>query len=192
MSETVKESKKENFIVKFFKEWGIALIGAALLALVINKFIFVNVSSPTPSMEPTIMVNERVFVSRIFSKDKLQRGDIVIFWSEERHNTMLKRVIGVSGDKIEIKENGDVIINGEKIQEEYVKRQIKEGSVYPGLNFGTYNVPEGKVFLMGDNRSNSRDSRYWNDPYVDCKEVKGVAKFIFFPFNKIRSLGKFK
>ena len=93
------------------------LIGIAIL---INKFVFYNVYIPSESMVPTLNVGDKLMVTRIYNTDNIKRGEVVVFYSEELQETVIKRVIGIPGDHIEI-DNGVVAINGEVIQEDYVK-----------------------------------------------------------------------
>ncbi|MCD3276275.1 signal peptidase I [Clostridium botulinum C/D] len=166
---------------KFFKEWIIPIGCAVILVGLIRCFCFFQVSVPTKSMYPTIKPGDRIIVTRIYNKDKLKRGDIIVFYSKELENTLIKRLIGLPGDKINIDIDGKVYINGQKVDEPYV--------VYNGGKIGEYKVPEGQYFFMGDNRENSWDARYWQNSFISGDDIKGRARFILFPFNR---LGKFK
>lgn len=165
----------------FFTDWIVPIGVAIILAFLINRFLFFQVSVPTKSMYPTIKPDDRIIVTRIYDKEKLERGDTVVFYSHELGETLIKRLIGLPGDEIIIDEHRDVYINGEKQTESYV--------VYNGGKGGEFKVPEGHYFFMGDNRANSWDSRYWQESYIDEDDIKGKARFILFPFNRF---GKFK
>lgn len=165
----------------FFREWVVPIGAAIILAVLIHKFVFFQVSVPTRSMYPTIKPGDRIIVTRIYHKESLKTGDIVVFYSDELKETLIKRLIGVPGDTVEVKDNGEVYVNSKKINQSYV--------VYNGGIGGTFKVPEGKYFFMGDNRANSWDSRYWNEHYISQDKIKGVARFIAFPFNRF---GNFK
>src|SRR3712207_2764033 len=117
------------------------------------------------SMYPTIKPGDRIMVSILHSQKSLHRGDIVVFNSKEENEYMIKRLIGLPGDDINITENGEVYINNEKIDEPYV--------VYNGGAFGKFKVPDNCYFFMGDNRNNSFDSRRWNNPYIQWEDIKG-------------------
>lgn len=164
---------------KIFKEWILPVILAISLALLINEFLLFKVEVPTGSMEPTIQVNDQFLVSKILNFENLKRGDILVFYNEELKSTMIKRLIGLPGDKVEIK-GDDIYINGEYLKEEYVK--------YGDSNSLTYEVPEGKYFFLGDNRANSADSREWENPYIDEKDIKGKAQIRIYPLNRFGSI----
>lgn len=165
----------------FFKDWIVPIGAAIILAVLINRFLFFQVSVPTKSMYPTIKPGDRMIVTRVYNKEKLKRGDTIVFYSDELGETLIKRLIGLPGDEIKIDENRNVYINGEKQAEPYV--------VYNGGKGGEFKVPEGHYFFMGDNRANSWDSRYWQEHYISGSDIKGKARFIVFPFNRF---GKFK
>lgn len=164
----------------FISEWGIPIISAIIIALLINKFLLFKVIIPSESMVPTLNVDDRLFVTRVYDLDNLKRGDIVVFYSEELQADLIKRLIGLPGDKIKI-ENGIVSVNGEVLKEDYIGTED---------NFnGEYEVPEGKYFFLGDNRLWSKDSRYWINPYIDGEDISGKAQIKVYPFNEI---GKIK
>lgn len=168
----MKKSEKNGF----FYEWVVPIIVAMVLALLINKFIIFKVYIPSESMVPTLNVDDRLFVTRVYNEEKLERGDIVVFNSEELGEKLIKRLIGLPGDKILI-DNGEVYVNGEKLVEDYI------GTV-DRFN-GEYEVPEGKYFFLGDNRLYSKDSRYWINPYIDGEDIIGKAQFKVYPFSEM-------
>lgn len=169
--------KKIFNISSFFKEWVIPIISALILAVLINKFVFFNVYlPPSGSMIPTLNNNDKVIVSRIYNMDNLKRGDIIVFYSKELNERLVKRLIGIPGDEIEIK-NGVVFNNGTELKEDYVKNN-KEYD-------GKFKVPEGKYFFLGDNRSISYDSRYWGNPYIDSSEIEGKVLLRYSPIKDI-------
>lgn len=167
----------KNPIVEFISNWILPVVAAIILAKVINVFLIFKVSVPTESMYPTIKKGDQIFVTKIYKPSNIKRGDIVVFKSEELNDLLIKRVVGLPGDKIEIKEDGSVYINGNIYPEEYVK--------YPSSKTGSFEVPEGKYLMLGDNRANSADARYWNNPYIDGSEIEGKAGLRVFPFNRI-------
>ena len=161
-----------------FSNWLIPIILAILLAVIINKFILYKIVVPSPSMSPTVEVGNQLFVTKVYNTSNIKRGDVLVFNSDELHELLLKRVIGLPGDNVEIKKDGSVYVNGEKIKEDYVK--------YPGGKTDmSFNVPEGKFLMLGDNRANSDDARYWANPYIDSKDIDAKAQIIIYPFNRI-------
>ena len=133
---------------KFIMDIVCPIILAVILALLINKFLIFKVEVPTSSMEPTIKVGEKFLVTKVYNFNNLKRGDIIVFKNKEKNEIMIKRLIGLPGDEIDVRGN-ELYINGEFIQEDYVKN--------PDGFFGEFKVPEGKYFFLGDNRKNSAD-----------------------------------
>ena len=148
------------------------LAGAA--AFVLARLIFCTAYVPTGSMAPAIP--EKSFIvcwrlSYLVSDPVPECGDIVIFSHECMEERLVKRVIGCPGDTIEVV-NGRVWRNGEKLDEPYLGDQV-----FSSERDGIYEVPEGKLFMMGDNRDDSYDGRYWQNHYVDVHDV--FSKIIF-------------
>ena len=164
------KEKKGNF----FKDWIIPILCAIAIAVAINKFVFINVYIPSGSMIPTLNINDKLIVTRIWNKDSVKRGDIIVFKSEELNETVIKRVIGLPGDHVEITD-GLVKVNGEQIDESYVKNNES----YNGI----FDVPEGKLLFLGDNRAVSYDARYWENPYIDEDDVQGKAQLRYYPIS---------
>jgi len=156
-------------IIKEIISWVMVVVIAFGLAQVINKFIVYKISSPTGSMENTFMIDEKVVIFRpAYLFHKPQRGDIVVFPApDEPEEDYIKRIIGLPGETIQ-GIDGVVYINGEPLQEDYLKEKA-EG------NFGPYEIPEDSYFMMGDNRNISLDARYWEHKFVGFKDLKGKA-----------------
>lgn len=174
------DGKEKNPIKNFIYEWAVPVVSAVIIAVLINKFLLFKVLIPSESMVPTLNVNDRLFVTRVYNLEKLKRGDILVFYSEELQEDLIKRLIGLPGDKIQII-NGVVSVNGEVLEEDYIGAAD---------NFsGEYEVPEGKYFFLGDNRLYSKDSRYWINPYIDGEDIAGKAQIKVYPFDEI---GKIK
>jgi signal peptidase I len=112
------------------------------------------------SMKPTINQNSFLICKKINDKTKLQRGDIVTFrYPLDNKKVYIKRIIGLPGETVTII-NGTVSINGDKLEEEYVKNKWTKG-----IGDYVYQVPQESYFVLGDNRNNSDDSRYWEEEY---------------------------
>lgn len=161
-------------------EWVRSIGIAVILAVLIRLFLFEVFVVEGASMFPTLDNHERLIVNKlVYRLDIPEPGDIVVFnYSSERD--FIKRVIGVSGDLIEIRE-GAVYRNGALLEEPYISEQ-------PWADFGPVEVPPGTVFLMGDNRNNSMDSRDPSVGFVSLHKVKGKAFVVFWPPGELRVL----
>lgn len=168
-------------VFKFLKEIIPSFIIALVISLLVNTYVAQAVKVPTNSMDPTIEVNDRIIIEKLFIND-LQHGDIVAFWPPLPNNKdrYIKRLIGLPGDTIEIKD-GSLYRNGEKVDEPYLKAPIQ-------YSFPKVTVPEGKYFFLGDNRNVSYDSHSWPTPFVDKDALIGKAWIRVFPFNHFGSL----
>lgn len=166
-------------VSKILKDWVIPIGVAIIIALLINKFLFFKVKIPSESMYPTLKVGDQLFVTKVYKPSNLKRGDIVVFNFSEmgKSELLIKRLMGLPGDNIEIKDGGKVYINGSLIDEPYVENKDNKA--------GTYKVPEGKYFFLGDNRSNSYDSRLWRNSFIDEKEIVAKAQIRIYPFDRI-------
>ena len=176
---------KKGFIARFlskgsfFSEWIIPIIAAIGIAILINKSLIYNVYIPSESMVPTLNVGDKLMVTRVYDTDKIKRGDIIVFFSEELDEVLIKRAIGIPGDHIKI-HDGIVNVNGEDIKEDYVKNNENYD--------GDFNVPDNKFFFLGDNRSRSYDARKWINPFIDASNIQGRARIKFYPFKDFGSL----
>ncbi len=159
------------------KEWLVPILIALVIVLFLNRFIFILVTVPTGSMENTIMPNDRLYVTKLFKTEDIKRGDIIVFDSDELDKTLVKRLIGLPGDKVEILTDGKVLINGEKLDEPYAVKSTNRYQIFE--------VPEKHYFFMGDNRPGSWDAREWNNPYIPEDKIVGRVVFRFFPFTRI-------
>ncbi|MDD4568868.1 MAG: signal peptidase I [Tepidanaerobacteraceae bacterium] len=163
-------------------EWVKAIVFALILALIIRGFIFEPMIVPTGSMIHTIEIDDRILVNKfVYRFQAPDYNDIVVFkFPDDLRQTFVKRLIGKGGDVIEIKENV-LYRNNEPIKEPYLKETMYS-------DFGPYKVPEGHYFMMGDNRNNSKDSRFWENKYVSQKQVVGKATYRIWPINRIGQL----
>ena len=148
--------------------------------LFLNSFIIINARIPSSSMENTIMVNDRIFGNRLaYKSSDPERFDIVIFrYPDDEKTLFIKRVIGLPGETVSIVD-GKVYINGstEPLDDSFCRET-------PTGNFGPYTVPENCYFMMGDNRQNSHDSRYWTNTYVRKDKILGKAVVRYWPITE--------
>ena len=191
--------KKQSKPWEYIKAIGTALV----LALIIRTYVVQAFKIPSGSMIPTLLIGDHLLVNKFlygtpvpFSDKKIltitqpKRGDIVVFkYPEDLSKDFIKRVVGVEGDIVEEK-NKVVLVNGKPAVEPYTQHTDNSiNSIEPRDNFGPYLVPMGKIFVMGDNRDQSYDSRYWG--YVDLKLVKGKAMIIYWSWDSTQSSPRF-
>ena len=191
--------RKQNKVWEYAKAIGTALI----FALIIRTYIVQAFKIPSGSMIPTLLIGDHILVNKFiygtpvpFSDKKIlvieqpKRGDIIVFkYPEDINKDFIKRVIGVGGDIVE-ERNKVVFVNGKPLTETYVQHTDHSiNSMEPRDNFGPYLVPGGKLFVMGDNRDQSYDSRYWG--YVDLKLVRGQAMIIYWSWDSTINLPRF-
>lgn len=157
-------------------------IGAAFL---IKNYLIINADVPTGSMENTIMPGDRLIGNRLaYQSHNPQRGDVVIFhYPDDEEELYVKRVIGLPGEVVDI-EDGEIYIDGSKtpLAEEYLKEEwtIATGPYH-------FEVPEDAYLVLGDNRNDSWDARYWENTYVYKDKILGKGEFIYWP---IQDFGK--
>ncbi len=179
-------------------EWIKTIVLAFLLALFIRTFFVQAFKIPSGSMIPTLLVGDHILVNKmvygvrnpitrhVWIHGRMpRRQEIIVFIFPENHKLdFIKRVIGLPGDRIEIR-NKKVYVNGHLLKEPYVQHtdpNILPASVSPRDNFGPVVVPKGHLFVMGDNRDQSYDSRFWG--FVPIRDVKGKAFIIYFSWDR--------
>ena len=178
--ENADKEQKRSFKREVFS-WIACIVITILLTEFILNFVIINANIPSGSMENTIMTNDKLIALRTsywFNDPK--RGDIIIFkYPDDESQLFIKRIIGLPGDKVEIKD-GKVYINDSEtpLDDSFV-------SETPLGSFGPYEVPENCYFMMGDNRNNSKDSRYWQNTYVQFDQIVGKAEIRYFPSIKL-------
>jgi len=160
-------------------EWTRTLVLAAAISLIFRAYVVEARWIPSESMVPTLKIGDRLFVDKIsYRLHDIERGDIIVFeapTSSHLEEDLIKRVIGLPGDSVQIKD-GIVYVNDQALDEPYEEEKPRE-------DFAKIIVPEQSFFVMGDNRNNSNDSRYWGCVPQDM--VIGKAVFRFFPFDRI-------
>lgn len=188
------EKKKKST----FREYAEAIVVALVLALLIRTFVVQAFKIPSGSMEPTLEIGDHILVNKFIYGIKIpfthlsfgaweqpQKGDVIVFiYPLEPEKDFIKRVIGVPGDTVKIV-NKQLFINGVEANDPHAV--YKEGTLLPGDiqkrdNFGPITVPPGKIFVLGDNRDRSLDSRFWG--YVPLEDVKGKAFIIYWSWDR--------
>ncbi len=157
------------------------IVVALIIAIFLKTCIFANVVIPTGSMLNTIQEGDRIIASRLaYINDEPQRYDIIIFkYPDDETQLFAKRIIALPGETIEIK-NGIVYITDKNGNKSTARTDFITNCIPTG-NFGPYTVPLGSYFVMGDNRNDSWDSRYWDNKTVKKEKIIGKVKFRYFP-----------
>jgi len=196
-STETKSIKIDRPAKSVYREWAEAIIIAAILALFVRTFIVQAYKIPSGSMEDTLLIGDHLLVNKFvygtripFTGIKLltlrepKRGDIVVFkYPENEKLDYIKRVIGTPGDTVQVI-NKTVFVNNTALVEPYAVHKdanIQDRMAGPRDNYGPITVPEHKLFVMGDNRDRSYDSRYWG--FVDRDELRGEAFIIYWSWN---------
>ena len=171
---TLPEDEKQLTPVgKFFHQYGYLVI-TALVVLVLFRGVFNLAYVPTSSMEPTLPVKSLFLSLRLpwlAADPEPDQGDIMMFYSQEYDQILVKRVIGLPGQTVTFA-GGAVFIDGTLLEEDYLPAGTE---TWPGTSGSSFTVPEGTVLLMGDNRGNSLDSRYWENPFIPLSDLRGKA-----------------
>ena len=164
------------------KDWVVSILIAVVLAFFIRTFIVELYMVEGPSMRPTLISSERLVVNKfIYHFTAPEKGDVLVFrYPSDPSRDFIKRVIATAGDTIEVKDS-HVYVNGQLKQENYILEKTR-GS-YP-----LSTVPEGTIFVMGDNRNNSEDSRFRDVGFVPLDLIKGKAVMVFWPLEYIKTL----
>ena len=175
--------KKEH--LGWIRETVETIVIALVLAFLIRTFVVQTFWIPSGSMRSTLLEGDRIMAYKLFyGIDRVQMGDIIIFkFPLDPSADFVKRVIGLPGDTVEIK-NKKVYINGERLIEPYVSHSDSWNVGFPRDEYGPIKVPPGSLFVLGDNRDSSEDSRYWG--YVPDKNLVGEVFLIYWAPWRVR------
>jgi len=162
--------------------WARDLFVAAGLAAVIIVFLYQPVKVEGTSMSPLLVDQERIFINKfVYRFGAVERGDVVVFWyPRDRTKSFIKRVVGMPGEKVEIR-RGRVYVNGEALEETYLVSPGSDASYH-----GPVQVPEGYYFVLGDHRSSSNDSRLFG-PVAESL-IYGKAVFAYWPVDRFGAI----
>ncbi|MBW1636388.1 MAG: signal peptidase I [Deltaproteobacteria bacterium] len=180
-----------------FREYFEAIVIAVILALFIRTFVIQAFKIPSGSMLPTLQIGDHLLVNKFLYGVKLpfngtllipfkdvSRGDVVVFrFPKDRSVDYIKRVVGTPGDTVEIK-NKKVFVNGKQVKDSHAhitSAAILDAKASPRDNLGPILVPEDRIFVMGDNRDNSYDSRFWG--FVDQRDILGKAFILYWSWD---------
>ena len=183
------------------REWIEAIVIAAALAIFLRTFFFQIYKIPTTSMVPVLVPGDKIFVSKLTYGPKIpftplripgfrkpKRFDIVVFVPpivSERNKAYIKRLIGLPGDKVELRD-GNIHINGEMVVNPKIARNYYYNQGKYGIRGKEIIVPEGKYFFLGDNSISSKDGREWG--FADAKDIIGKAVLTWWPPKRIAML----
>ncbi|MBF0463988.1 MAG: signal peptidase I [Nitrospirae bacterium] len=194
--------KKEKTI---YREYIEALVTALVLALIIRTFVVQAFKIPSGSMIPTLQIGDHILVNKFiygvqipFTDKKIfifhhpERGDVVVFkFPQDPSRDFIKRVIAIGGDTVEVI-NREVYVNKKKLVEPYIQHteSMNTSDMVPRDVMAPVTVPINKIFVMGDNRDHSYDSRFWG--FVDLSVVRGEALFIYWSWDKENTSVRFR
>ena len=183
---------------KFVKEYLEPIVIAVLIALFIRTFVVQAFKIPSSSMEPTLLVGDYILVNKFIYGIRIpytdtkflplkhpERGDVIVFiYPKDQSKDFIKRVIGTEGEKVEIVQN-KIFINGKQMDDPWGHFEKYDWSKYLQTmeKFGPVVVPKDSLLVLGDNRDNSQDSRFWG--FVHLNAVKGKAFIIYFSWNRL-------
>ncbi|WP_448004285.1 signal peptidase I [Agromyces bauzanensis] len=156
--------------------WIAALAAVTAGAVLVNRFAMFTTLVRSHSMRPTLQPGDLLLTTRVHRPERLRRGDLVVFRSRERGATLVKRLIGLPGDRIEFVSGGVVRVNGESLAEPYARRS--------GSYRGAFEVPAGGYLVLGDDRGASDDARSWADPYLGRRDILGVVRVRLLPWQR--------
>ncbi len=192
------KNKDNRSFQSIFWEYTQAILIALVLALFIRTFVVQAFKIPSGSMIKTLLIGDHILVNKLaygvknpvtrtawIKSGPPERGDVIVFiYPVDRKKDFIKRVIGIPGDTVQII-NKKVFVNGKPFPEppgvQHTDPRIIPGSVQPRDNFGPVTVPKDMLFVMGDNRDQSYDSRFWG--FVPMKDVKGKAFVIYWSWD---------
>lgn len=187
-TESKKEGEEKRSPMREALSWCLTFVFAIAVALLLKNFVIINATVPTGSMENTIEPGDDLFGLRLaYAVSEPQRGDIIIFkFPDDETEKYVKRIIGLPGETVTITEGKIYIDDSETpLEEDYLKEEwIRATGPFE------FSVPQDSYLVLGDNRNDSYDARYWDNTYVSKDAIIGKAYMIYYPFNRFGSLYK--
>ena len=197
-----REKKSKSLL----REYLDTAIYAVVLTLLLRVFVVHAFRIPSESMVPTLLVGDFLFVNKFEYGAKIpfthlrlpgitrpHQGDVIVFqYPQDPSRDYIKRCVATGGQTVEVKDK-NLYVEGRPMEEPYTQHTdgvVRPASIDPRDNFGPYTVPPGNLFMMGDNRDNSNDSRYWGP--VDFDLVRGKAMFIYWSWDGDRNWPRFQ
>lgn len=188
-----KEKGKSGGFIDGILDWVESFVFAIFIVILIFTFVLRTVVVVGSSMNPNFIDGDRLIITHLNSEP--QKGDVLVMNSHGLNETIIKRCIGTEGDTIKIDYNTDTItVNGEKISNDYINGAMQDIIFKFDQNYAVdagvyeYTVPEDKIFVMGDNRNNSSDSRCERVGFIDEDDVLGKVVFRIYPFDSISKI----
>ncbi len=171
-----KRAEKKTAVKKEILDWCKALLFYCVIPVLLFNYFFIIAYVPTGSMTPTVKPGDWTLTVRVRNPETaIEREDVVVFYSEEMEKILFKRCVGLPGEEVEVNKDGSVYIDGEELEEDYVSSESHVSRAFE--------VPEGCYLFFGDNRGDSLDARYWENPYISGEDIMGRAVFIFWPLS---------
>ena len=200
MAKSRQKAADVAYVKSTAREYFESICVAVILALFVRTFVVQAFKIPTGSMEKNLLIGDHLLVNKfVFAPtatsledtllpiDEIERGDVVVFkFPQDPERDFIKRVIGLPGDTIELRQKR-VFVNGAKLDEPYVQylsppEESSPDDIDVRVRYGPVTVPAGHYFMMGDNRDNSEDSRFWG--FLPRSYVKGKALFVYWSFDE--------
>lgn len=184
--ESADRKEEKSSPVREAVSWCLTFVIAIAVALILKNFVIINATVPTGSMENTIEPGDDLFGLRLaYAFSEPQRGDIIIFkFPDDESEKYVKRIIGLPGETVTITD-GKIYINDEQepLEEDYLKEEWTRAT-----GPFTFEVPQDSYLVLGDNRNDSYDARYWENTYVSKDAIVGKAYMVYYPFDRFGSL----
>lgn len=182
-----QRSKKKRVLI--FAVVGVFCTLIVIAPYLLRTFVVQAFKIPSGAMKPTLLIGDHILVNKLFkTSEQIERGDIIVFpYPPDPRKDFIKRVVGLPGDWLEIRDK-QIFVNNNPLKENYTihtDQNVIPASVRPRDNFGPLKIPKNSLFVLGDNRDASFDSRFWG--FVELSNVKGKVTKIYWSWDKEKS-----